>query len=579
MNITVAPHKIIQEGYNLDLTDNKVKVLIGGNGSGKSSILESIFKTEQEIPKRIVGYSSGQNESFSKIYKKFQKDNKVYTLEPEEDNTDDDIIDAKFKTTYFNYTYSRLLIFFAISLKNQSNIHSYLNQLDLSSLKLKIDFRLPKNYIDRINNIIEREALNPNIRTIRNTFFHRYLQTFIDKYIKEDYDFEHSIEKQTVVLSTDNIPIDFSNVVRLFAFLSWAESNEFIDISSAEIEIDGFELDSYSDGEFQLMSIYSIIDLFDQEETLFLFDEIDSHIHFENIKLIWDKIKNIRGKLITTTHSADSIILNKLSNIKLVEQGKFKEEILANQIISRLEALSAGGNYKLAIASKIENLVLVEDYFDWFIFIELCKKKIEDFDASITEKIQYIKCSSGFNSYAERFGSSKLDWVDSFNRFNTNPNTQNIFLICDRDNLAIADVQNSGLVLNSQAHGRSNKINLRGKGNKAAFLMSLKRREIENYLLSYTMLHNHNKLEEINNHIAAVDHLTSGNASDNDGVRNLDVKAMLQPLYLKDDLDDIPGFDERGVDFNKLSKLIAEIPTNEISEDITNIYNFIIGKL
>jgi AAA15 family ATPase/GTPase len=578
MNITVAPHKIIQEGYNLDLTDNKVKVLIGGNGSGKSSILESIFKTEQEIPKRIVGYSSGQNESFSKIYKKFQKDNKVYTLEPEEDNTDDDIIDAKFKTTYFNYTYSRLLIFFAISLKNESNIHSYLDNLDLSSLKLKIDFRLPKSYIDRINNIIEREALNPNIRTIRNTFFHRYLQIFIDKYIQEDYDFEHSIEKQTVVLSTDNIPIDFSNVVRLFAFLSWAESNDFIDIGSAEIEIDGFELDSYSDGEFQLMSIYSIIDLFDHEETLFLFDEIDSHIHFENIKLIWDKIEKIRGKLITTTHSADSIILNKLCDIKLVEQGEFKEEILANQILNRLEALSAGGNYKLSVAGKVENLVLVEDYFDWFIFIELCKKKIPDFDPRIQQKIQYIKCSSGFDSYAEKFGNFKLDWVESFKKQNTNPKTKNIFLICDKDNLATADVLNTGLVTNSTATGRRNQVFLSKNKKKVAYLMSLKRREIENYLLSYTMLNNHSKLIDINNSIALVNQLAQGDSGDNDGVRNLDVKSIIQPLYLKDNLDEI-STTERGVDFNKLSNLISEIPVNEISEDITNIYNFILSKL
>jgi hypothetical protein len=356
-------------------------------------------------------------------------------------------------------------------------------------------------------------------------------------------------------------------------------TNEFIDIGSAEIDIDGFELDSYSDGEFQLMSIYSIIDLFDSNDTLFLLDEIDSHIHFENIKLVWEKINNIRGKLITTTHSADSIILNKLTDIKLVEKGKFKEEILANQILKRLEALSAGGNYKLSIAGKIENLVLVEDYFDWFIFIELCKKKIPNFDSSIIDKIQYIKCSSGFNSYAERFGSSKLDWVDSFNRFNTKPNTQNIFLICDRDNLAVADVQNSGLVFNSQPTGRNNKISLNGKGNKTAYLMSLKRREIENYLLSYSMLSNHNKLVEINSHIAEVNHLAEGNTGDNDGVRNLNVKSLLQPLYLKNDLHDISAFDERGVDFNKLSNLIAEIPSSEISEDIANIYNFIIGKL
>lgn len=578
MNITVAPHKIIEETYNLDLTDSKIKVLIGGNGSGKSSILESIFKTPQDIPKRIVGYSSGQNESFTKIYKKFQKDNKVYTLEPEEDNTDDEVIDSKFKTTYFNYTYSRLLIFFAISLNSESNIHNYLENLDLSSLKLKIDFRLPKTYIDRISNIIEKEALNPSLRTIRNTFFHRYLQLFIENFIQEEYDFENSIEKQTIELSTDNIPIQFTNATRLFAFLSWAESNSFIDIGSAEIEIDGFELDSYSDGEFQLMSIYSIIDLFDKEDTLFLFDELDSHVHFENIKLIWDKIEKIKGKLITTTHSADSIILNKVADIKLVEKGKFKEEILANQILNRLQALSAVSNYTFSIAGKIENLVLVEDYFDWFIFIELCKKKIEVFDSRIQEKIHYIKCSSGFGSYAERFGNSKLDWVESFKQNNNNPDTKNIFLICDRDNLSTQDVLDSGLVTRSEPTGRENKIKLKRSGNKTAYLMSLKRREIENYLLSYTMLNNHNKLAEINSHIAVVSQLSSGNPGDNDGVRNLDVKAMLQPLYLKDNLEEI-STTERGVDYNKLSNIISEIPVDEISEDITNIYNFIIGKL
>ncbi|WP_127845476.1 AAA family ATPase [Psychroflexus aestuariivivens] len=579
MNVTVSPHKIIPEEYNLDLSNSKVKLLIGGNGSGKSSILESIFKTPQDVPKRIVCYSSGQNESFSKIYKKFQKENKVYTLEPDEDNTNDEIIDSKFKNTYFNYTYSRLLIFFAISLKSESNIRSYLNHLNLSSLKLKIDFRLPKNYVDRINGIIEREALRPELRTIRNTFFHRYLQIFIDRFIRKDYDFENSIEKQVVELSSDDIPIDYTNVTRLFAFLSWAESNQFIDISSAEIVIDGYELDSYSDGEFQLMSIYSIIDLFDEEETLFLFDEIDSHIHYDNIKLIWEMIEHIKGKLVTTTHSADSIILNKISNIRLVQKGQFQEEILADRILKRLESLSAGGNYKLKVAGKVPFIALVEDYFDWFIFFELCKRKITDFDSIIINKIQYIKCSSGFDNTSERFGNSKLDWIESFKQQNKSPRTKAIFLICDRDNLPIQDVKNSGLVRNSINSGRKNTINLPGNGNRAAYLMSWKRREIENYLLSYTMLNNHGKLEEINNNIASVDHLAKGNPGDNNGVRNLDTKSMLQPLYLKDGIKKAISYDESGVDYNKLKDLIAEIPVNEISEDIINIYNFIKGKL
>lgn len=579
MNITVAPHKIIKQEFNIDLTDSKVKVLIGGNGSGKSSILESVFKTNQEVPKRIVCYSSGQNESFTKIYQKYQKENRVYSLEPEEDSTDDDVIDSKFKTTYFNHKYSRLLIFFAIVLKAEGKIIDYLGSADLSTLKLKIDFRIPKSYTDRVQNIIEREALNPKIRSIRNTFFHRYLQLFADNFVKNDYDFEHSIDKQTTELTSDKIPIEFKNVTRLFAFLFWAESNDFIDLDSGEIEIEGLELDSYSDGEFQLMSIYSIIDLFDDDETLFLLDEIDSHIHFDNIKLIWEVIDSIKGKLITTTHSADSIILNKLSNIKLVEEGQFQEQTLANKILNRLEALSAGGDYKLKVAGKVEFLALVEDYFDWFIFIELCKRKVPNFDITTVSQIHYIKCSSGFQNTSERFGNSKLDWIESFKKQNNHSVTKAIFLICDRDNMAIQDVQDSGLIVNSNPAGRRNTINLQGSGNRAAYLMSWKRREIENYLLSHTMLTINNKLEQVNNLIAPVNQLTPGNPGDNDNVRNIDVKNILQPLYLKDDLGEISIQDESGVDYNKLSTILSQIPIEEISEDILNIYNFIKGKI
>ena len=149
----------------------------------------------------------------------------------------------------------------------------------------------------------------------------------------------------------------------------------------------------------------------------------------------------------------------------------------------------------------------------------------------------------------------------------------------DRDNLPIQDIQNSGWLINAQNIQRPNRIQLKGTGNnRFAYLMSWKRREIENYLLSHTMLSNHGKLAEVNHELAGAHQLQAGNASDNDGVRNLDVKTMLQPLYLKDGLANVPT-DESGVDYNKLSALIAEIPENEISEDIQNVYNFIIGKI
>jgi energy-coupling factor transporter ATP-binding protein EcfA2 len=579
MEVKVAPHKLIDQPYNIDLSDSRIKLLIGGNGSGKSSVLESIFKTEQDPDelKRIVCYSSGLNESFSKIYKEQITGSRVYRIDSEEDSLNDEIIDSKFKAIYLDYRLSKLLIFFALSLKNDGRIFNYLNNSGRTNYKLKLDVKVDGSYIKRIQNIIKREALDPSRKSIRNTFFHGFLSKLITQYVNSEYDFEEPIRSTSITLESANIPLEFSNPIRLFAFLNWAGTNDFVNLESARIEIEDLGIDSYSDGEFQLMSIYSVLDLFDNENTLFLLDEIDSHVHFENIRSLWSSLSDLEGKMITTSHSADSIIQNEIKNIKLVEKGEIQEDSTANQILDRLEALASGANYKMDVAGKVKYLALVEDYFDWFIFLELCKKKVADFDMNIMQQIHYIKCSNGFNSYADRFGNSKLDWVDSFKQQNTDPFTKSIFLICDRDNLSVNDVLENGLVSDSEATGRRKRIQLRG--NKYAYLMSWKRREIENYLLSYTMLNNNGMLANINQHLAQVNQLVQSNACDNQNVQDLDVKTMLQPLYLKDGIQPGNDLDETGVDYNKLSRIIGEIPVDEISQDIENIYNFIKGKL
>jgi hypothetical protein len=195
------------------------------------------------------------------------------------------------------------------------------------------------------------------------------------------------------------------------------------------------------------------------------------------------------------------------------------------------------------------------------------------------QQIHYIKCSSGFYNNGQVFGDSKIKWINSFNNHNSESVTKSVFLLCDRDNLPVQDVQNSGLVINAPNANRPNRIQLRGAGNnRNAYLMSWKRSEIENYLLSFTMLSAHGKLEEINHELSPANQLQVNSPCDNEGIRNLDVKTKLQSLYLKDGLIHIPT-DESGVDYNKLSAIISEIPTDEISEDILNVYNFIKGKI
>ncbi|WP_299180141.1 AAA family ATPase [uncultured Aquimarina sp.] len=593
MEVVVPENKI----YNTEQTvtiDGNVLTFVGENGCGKSAILESIFSRhlgDREDERRLITFSSGNNESFSSIFQKNIRSNQRFIV----NNFDDEErVENAINAFYFDPSWVRFLVFFATALKRKGKVIEYLKNKNLVDVnndgvdittKLGFPFRVRRGYTNKIFNAVleEGDDLEYQQRSVRNTFFHQYLTNLTEHIHSPDFDFEErdsrivkawkNIEAKDValVLSTDTN--------KVFSFLAWASlNNQFIFRSQAQIHFKGgLELNDLSDGEHQLLAIYALVDLFDADQTLFLLDEVDSHLYYQNIKKLWDVFGNIEGKAITTTHSADSIILNEFSHIKLVENGKIEGETVANQILDRLESLSAGGNYKLSMAGKVKYLALVEDYFDWFIFLELCKKKVANFDMNVMQQIHYIKCSSGFNSYADRFGNAKLDWVESFKKQNRDHVTKSLFLICDRDNLSVNDVLDTGLVKDSQATGRRKRIQLRG--NKYAYLMSWKRREIENYLLSYTMLNNNGLLNQINQQLAQVNQLTQGNSCDNQHVQDLDVKTMLQPLYLKDGIQPGADVDETGVDYNKLSRIIGEIPVDEISQDIENIYNFIKGKL
>lgn len=597
MEIEIPANKIYNQPQSLTL-DSNVMTFVGENGCGKSAILESLFKKyliDIQQDTDLFAFSSGNNESFSSIFQKNIRNIEKLVVDDlsydEEENANERINNA-INTIYFDRSWVRLLIFFASALKRNGKVREYLKSKDLVDVDeqdnditthIGFPFRIRKNYIAKIIGARDREANEPEFQSIRRTFLHQYLVR-LTEHLFADFDIEDEtsrIVKTWKWFHAKDAALVFGNDTnKVFTFLAWATNyDNFIFRDHSELKFKGgFELNQLSDGEHQLLAIYALMDLFDSEKSLFLLDEVDSHLYYRNIQKLWEVFGTISGKVITTTHSADSIILNEFSNIKLVEKGKIENDIVANKILDRLESLSAGGNYKLSVAGKVKYLALVEDYFDWFVFTELCKKKVPAFDLNVMQQIHYIKCSSGYQNSSQRFGNSKLDWVESFRKEHSNPSTKSIFLICDRDNLSTADIRDNGLVVNSVPAGRNNTISLRGTGNKTAYLMSWKRREIENYLLSHTMLSANGKLDEINHELSAANHLQAGNPCDNDGVRNLDVKTKLQSLYLKDGLVLIPT-DESGVDYNKLSAIIGQVPENEISEDILNVYNFIIGKI
>lgn len=591
MKLQIPKTILYDKDQTLTFEDNII-TLVGSNGSGKSIILESIFlkKLENQTPLRIVSYSSGANESFSAIFQNHINKSKEFIYEELNYNEEHqrDIIDNTIKKFHFDSSWSRFLIFVALALKNQGKVFSFLkenNFIDVDASQgivrnayIEFPVRVRKAYFDRVKNILEKEKLDPGYQSIRRTFLHEYLTKLTEHLFENEYEFEirdNGIPKSIKGFKAEDLPLILgNNIDRIFAFFAWStEKSNFIFKKETNLYFkDGLELSHLSDGEYQLLVVYALIDLFDDKETLFLLDEIDSHLYFENVQKLWGILKNVQGKVITSTHSADSIVANNINNVRLVDKGKVESRLVANNLINRLEVLSSENNYRFLLASKIEYLALVEDESDWFIFKKLCEIKIDDFNPDVFEKIQFIKRHSGYHNSGEVFGGTKLEWVKLFNNQVKTSVTESIFLICDKDNLSVTDIQESGLLINSKNSERQSKIKLKGSGNRHAYLLSWKRREIENYLLSYTMLSNESMIDSINRKLSPDNQLKENDTADNDGVRELDIKDEIQSLYLKDELTESTV---GGIDYEKLENIIQQIPSTEISQDIENLYNFI----
>ncbi len=589
MQITIERNKIHNEPQTINV-DRKVLTLLGENGCGKSAILEAIFKKfshEITSERQVISFSSGINESFSRLFESSIKEQQRFIINSDQDDVR---IENSINTFYFDPSWVRLLVFAATSLKPEGKVRSLLQAKNLvvadeddvdTSTRLKFTMRVGKQYVNRVLNALEKEKVEFDYASIRRSFFFKYLTDLIFHVNGNTVDIEagETLRKSTFTLDAADLALVLgTDTNRLFAFLAWATRNDqFIFRNECNLRfLDHYELNSLSDGEFQLLTIYALIDLFDEDNTLYLLDEMDSHLYFENVRKLWNTFSDIDGKLITTTHSADSIIQNDFSSLKLVQNGRIESNTIANNVLERLEALSSGENYKYFLAGKVNYIVLIEDFSDWFIFRELARKKVGNFNDELIQNMHYIKCSSGYHHGGELFGNTKLDWVEKFKESNSTHLTKSIYLICDRDNLPVQDVMETGLVRNAKASNRQNRLRLNENG-KHAYLMSWRRREIENYLLSYTMLENHGLLERVNDDLGRNYQLRKDDPADNDQVRRLDVKGIIQPLYQKDDIIELDT-SERGLDFEKLKTIIDEIPASEISEDIENLYNFIVEK-
>lgn len=597
MDIKIAPNKLNENEAKLHVDNNQhVYTLIWENWCGKSSILETIFKTHENSnwDWSLIAYSSWKNERFSKLYKEWIKKIKREELRFIENKVNDEwLIFSNNKWFYFDKTWAPILIFLATMLKKNGKVRkfltdkNYVNNEDeqdkssMLSLRIRISKRI-KNFIWRLR---EKSELDVYVSKTSQWSSYLTLENIIT-YFDPDYDFETRY-KGTILINNEN----FYDLLKKdtvqdidFFYQYWIIKNA-ISVTSIMLTFkNNISLEDLSDWEFQILTVYAILDLFDSENTIFLFDEIDSHLYYKKIKELRESLYQIQWTVITTTHIPDSILWNKIDSLRLVEKWNIDENATMQEVLNRMDSLTNHDEYWKLLASKCKYIALVEDQADWFIFTGLLKKFIWDNKVNELKKIiTIIKYPSWIDSSSEIFWWWKKSWITDFLCFTQLDwiETKWIFCICDRDILSINDILGCKVkwkVLKEFNEWIGNHLNLprktKNKGinfvNNNVFLLSWRRKQIENYLLSYTMLNKIKKLDSINEELPKKSRLKKWDKLDNKAIQELEIKDKIKSLY---------SWEWAWINYKKLQEIIDLIPKEEVSDDIMYMYDFINSKL
>lgn len=597
MNLKYWPNKIAttsDDNFEIIFSDDQnILTLIWENGSWKSTILESILEKKLDLEEwLVIAYSSWLNESFTSVLKPYIDKNKSLTI-----NGDIEVESSNRLLNWFYFTkeWAALLIFLAYSLKKKWLVstffwdekQAYLIPKD-SDFFIQLDIEIGKTYIKTL------EKSEWEHKSLLTSDFHIKLEKLMNNLRlgtlwnwqkkgkdwsiseKRQYEFEKDGKFTSMVLFSEDVKDIFgTDKDKILNFL-WLLTNKnyFLNPQDVKLYFDkGLSLNSLSDGEFQLLIVYALLDIFDSWDTVFLFDEVDSHLHYKNLNILWENLRSIQWKIITTTHIPDSILNNDIAQIRLVREWIIDKDNTPNSLLNRLENISDKNVYEKKVASNIEYICLIDDCTDWFIFLEFAKiKKWTLYDTKI-ESIHPVKCNSGFKWQPnEIFWWKKLNWIDDFIAKNSNFKTKKIFSICDKDECPIAQI-GEDMKFKEYHNGKNSKVQ-QFWGTWNIYYLSWKRREIENYFLSYTLLSEVWLLEQVNNELGWSQKIQSWNPWDNNWVRDFQAKEIVQ-MFAQKDLN----WNMVWKEYDDLKQIIEKIPANEISDDIEKMYNFIISKI
>jgi ABC-type cobalamin/Fe3+-siderophores transport system ATPase subunit len=166
---------------------------------------------------------------------------------------------------------------------------------------------------------------------------------------------------------------DFVKRVFLYLYIaSMPQRNKVIKadkiITDIKINFNGLDVKSLSEGEKKLLLIKAIIDILGNENSLFLFDEPDSHVHVSRKKEVKKYIDKENHFSVLTTHSPALLHSLKDENVRILSNGEDGLEVIPVEKVKAIEKLSDGAftlmDATLAFATR-KDLLLVEGFWDY----------------------------------------------------------------------------------------------------------------------------------------------------------------------------------------------------------------------
>lgn len=491
--------------------DSGLTVLVGTNGSGKSSFLEYLF-LNNNFENSIV-YSSGINESFSPKYREYlgslYRSARKSMFSEQLENEDDVDVENKF---YFSKEWASFLILVASYLaKDSSNITKWMNHFGLrvasfdfqiylpfqfrKDLKLnyekleqgRLDYGFESSRVvkflsslvdDDINMLMAEpkiqiswgslENLEPNPRSLMNVII--FTQLFESSLFAKNEETKTTISKFFKMLQVLSTGGSRSRFIPL--------ENSKLTFSKGHVTLG---LDDLSDGEFQILLNSALLDLFDGDNSLFLLDEVDAHIHPTIINDVWSSFEDIRGHAFTTSHNLLTISNSDYNRIIFLEDGTVisdtsKKAELVNDVCGTM----FGAPIWKTLLYSVENLVLIDGLGDWEIYKELISKLGLDSDLLEYRTLVIEKSSGTDRDNRENLLRAKVIFVEEMfdiakkSKFSSEEiKLKNIFLLCDSDSYICT---NDGLDYKKLNLNRSRGVNVHS--------LVWNRRNIESYLIS-----------------------------------------------------------------------------------------------